>query len=791
MHPSWVTTFDGRMSMRNLGRRGMRRLCVAHVTALCLVVAACGGGGGGSSGPPRTVSTPDPVVTPPRPPAAPTTSGETSANRGVAQIGADVAYAAGADGRGVKVAVIDSGISLSHPEFIGRIDRQNSIDIVTGSRATLEDESGHGSHVAGIIAANVDGAGMRGVAPESTLLAIRADLRQPGICDTPACGYFDSDVAAALDYARVQGADIVNLSIGKDDAPSAAYRTALERVIASGALVVVAAGNQADAQPLAPGRLAETSGLRGGMLVAGAVDRNNVAYRMNNKAGNVANYFLVAPGVDIFSTFRNGGYQRLTGTSMAAPHVAGAAAVVKSAFPSLSMQQVAAILLATADDLGPSGVDQTYGRGLVNLERALRPVGRQQVAIDDDIEGRRVSLTSSSLTLGPAFGDALGGRTALAQAMVLDSFDRPFAGDLSGLVRRRGPGSNGLERKLRDETQYRDVQLEALAPLGLDARLGFSESTDRPIEGSARAALAGGAGADEQVFQRLSFGAIDVPAGTATLGLGLAPSEVGASPATAGVAGLFLDADGLLSPADAIVGRGAGGSLRFGLGGGTTLAVGLLDSGDLAPGIDGGSPGRLLSLGATQRVGAFTDLQLTYAYVDEAAGLLGSDASGAFAFADGAASHLGTARLGYRLTPAVEFFAQATLGTTTLASEGGLLREWSEVRSDAFALGVVAGDVVRAGDRLGLMLGQPLRVNSASAMLDVPTARDLDGGIERSRERVDMTPSGREIRVEFAYLRPLADDSTLSTWLLLQHQPGHDARAEPAAGIGLRYTNRF
>ena len=290
---------------------------VSSLVMSIVLLAACGGGGGGSSGGGsggggvRTVSAPDPVSIPDRPAARPVGQAESSANYGIARIGADTAYTAGATGRNVRVAVIDSGISLDHPEFRGRIDRSASIDIVTGRQSTLEDQSGHGSHVAGIIAANVDGAGMRGVAPEATLVAIRADLRDADICSSPGCGYFDSDVAAALDHARRNDVDIVNLSIGKDSAVSDAYRKALERVIDSGALVVVAAGNDDITQPLAPGRLANSSGIRGGMLVAGAVDSNNAIYRQTNEAGDVAPYFLVAPGVNVYSTFRDEGYQRL------------------------------------------------------------------------------------------------------------------------------------------------------------------------------------------------------------------------------------------------------------------------------------------------------------------------------------------------------------------------------------------------------------------------------------------------------------------------------------------------
>jgi hypothetical protein len=594
------TSGGRRTASGDLSSDGRARWHLVSVAALCVALAACGGGGGGgggSGGTPGPVSTPDPISPTPRPPSVPVSAAETSANHGIAQIGADVAYAAGATGRGVKVAVIDSGISLDHPEFVGRIDRQNSLDIVTGTAATLEDRSGHGSHVAGIIAANVDGVGMRGVAPSATLLAIRADLRDSTICGTPGCGYFDSDVAAALDYARAQNVDIVNLSIGKDGALSAPYRSALEKVIASGALVVVAAGNQGNDEPLSPARLADASGIRGGMLVAGAVDRNNAAYALNNKAGSVAQYFLVAPGVDVFSASRDGGYGRLTGTSMAAPHVAGAAAVLKSAFPSLTMQQVAELLTSTADDLGPRGVDQTFGTGLLNLERALQPVGRQQVAVGDDVEGHRVSVQSSQLALGSAFGDALSGETSLARTMVLDAYDRPYVADFRKLIRPRSSGGMTLGHKLRDGMHYRDVQLEALAPLGLDARLAFSESADRPIEGSARAALAGGPHEGENLFERLSVGGIDLPVGSASIGMGLAASEVGATPSHVAASGLFIDAGSLLAPTDAVVARGTGGTLKVALTEDTVMSLGLMDSDGLAASNGSASPGRLVALG--------------------------------------------------------------------------------------------------------------------------------------------------------------------------------------------------
>lgn len=730
-----------------------------------------------------------PVVPPPVPG---TNAAETAANYGIAQIGADSAYSAGARGNGVKVAVIDSGISLGHSEFAGRIDTANSIDIVTGNRSTLEDRSGHGSHVAGIIAANADGKGMRGVAPSASLMAIRADLRDSDVCSTPGCGYFDDDVAAALNHARNRGADIVNLSIGKDTPVNGAYRAALEAAVRSGVLVVVAAGNLRQDEPLHPGALADEAGLRGGMLVVGAVDKDGAIFNQTNRAGDVESRYLVAPGVNIYSTYSDGGYRRLTGTSMAAPHVAGAAAALKSAFPSLSMREVAEILLSTADDLGARGRDQVYGNGLVNLDRALAPVGRQQVAGGDTVSGQMFNVATSSLQLGAAFGDALSGNSALANGMVLDAYDRPYRADFRQSIQGRD-GTVDFAGRMQRVNLTHDLPLDALAPSGVMAGLRLSEQQDRPVPGSMRAALTEPADQQSQELDRLMLQASDLPAGDLRFGVGLSPSSVSSGATTVSASDLFLDAHTLLAPVDGILAKGTGGAWHLTVGDSTELTFGVLDSEALsAPGTETYEhEGRLLSFGADQRLGEQISVRFDYAYVDEATALLGSSASGAFAFDDGAQSHLGTARFAYRPITTVELFAQATLGVSMLDDEGGMLSDWSTVTSDAFAFGVIADSVFEESDRLGVVVGQPLRVSSASVMIDVPTGRTLDGGIERSQERVEATPNGREVRLELAYQRMLQAKRAIAGWLVFQHEPGHAEDAEPALGVGIRFTERF
>ncbi|MEM1140315.1 MAG: S8 family serine peptidase, partial [Pseudomonadota bacterium] len=187
----------------------------AIIAGLSAVLAGCGGGGGGGglvsvtpptpSNPPSFPS-PSPTIpsSPPTVPTTPTTPGfnEFDTNYGLAAVNADSAYALGATGDGVRVAVIDSGIDTDHPDLDGQI-ATGSIDIITNTTGTLDDVDGHGTAVSSVIASELNGVGPHGVAYQAEILAIRADT--PGSCAT-SCSYSDTNLANAVDYAVAQGA---------------------------------------------------------------------------------------------------------------------------------------------------------------------------------------------------------------------------------------------------------------------------------------------------------------------------------------------------------------------------------------------------------------------------------------------------------------------------------------------------------------------------------------------------------------------------------------------------------
>lgn len=266
---------------------------------------------------------------------------------------------------GARVAVIDTGVQRRHPDLSGRIvgcarARPESSGLRAGG---CDDNAGHGTGVAGTLVANADnGIGIAGVAFNSPLLVCRA---LGGRHETGRV----SDIARCIDWARAGGAKVVSMSF----ATSSRSHT-LERAMRRGwrgggrrgMVLVAAAGNGGERRAAYPASFKQ-------VVSVSATDSADGPTDFSNQHRSVE---LSAPGKGILSTARGGGYKRLSGTSMAAPHVAGAAALVRGVRPGMRASKVRRLLGRTADDLGPSGRDATFGHGRVDLDGAVRRARR-------------------------------------------------------------------------------------------------------------------------------------------------------------------------------------------------------------------------------------------------------------------------------------------------------------------------------------------------------------------------------------------------------------------------------
>ncbi|GAB3886577.1 S8 family serine peptidase [Terrabacter terrigena] len=256
------------------------------------------------------------------------------------------------------VAVVDTGVNGKHPDLLGRtvsgFNFVSNVGIVTGSAS---DNNGHGSMVAGIVAAQTNNTeGIAGVAWNARVMPVK-------VLNSAGQGT-DSNIIKGIRWAVDHGARIVNLSLGgPDDSP--ALHDAVKYAVGKGAVVVVAAGNSGSDEPEYPAAYPEA-------IAVGATDN---AGRLVDFSTHGSWVDVAAPGWDILSTRLTeqgtGTYYFGSGTSFSAPIVSGIAALVRTQNPRLTPAQVAARLRSTARDAGPRGIDPFYGAGIVDATSAL------------------------------------------------------------------------------------------------------------------------------------------------------------------------------------------------------------------------------------------------------------------------------------------------------------------------------------------------------------------------------------------------------------------------------------
>ena len=283
---------------------------------------------------------------------------------GVQRTGAGTVHGIGNTGVGVAVAILDSGIDATHPDVGPNI--AGGFDFVNNDPDPMDD-NGHGTHVAGTVAALDNDIGVVGVAPEASLYALK-------VLNASGSGSW-SDIIAALEWAVDNGIQVTNNSYGSGKNPGGIVQAAFDNSAAAGILHIAAAGNSGN--PRGKGNNVGWPARYDSVVAVAATDQNDNRARFSSTGDQVE---LAAPGVDINSTKLGGGYIEFDGTSMASPHVAGAAALVIAAGITdtsgngLINDEVRQALNNTATDLGDTGRDSLYGFGLVNVAAAVATV---------------------------------------------------------------------------------------------------------------------------------------------------------------------------------------------------------------------------------------------------------------------------------------------------------------------------------------------------------------------------------------------------------------------------------
>ena len=378
-------------------------------------------------------------------------------------INASSAYSRGWTGKGVIVAVADTGYNLNHPDLQGQVIATRDY---TGTG--MNDVVGHGTHVLGTIVAKKDGTGMYGVAYDAKAIVIKAGNSS----------YVNlNDAAAGLSWAADQGAIVGSVSVNTNYDPTfknnlvrladgtykstdsrynygnkvyynmqdpAVWKSATDK----GMVVVNSAGNQGLAVSANPGYFATATDadgnliLGGKMLIVGAVNRDRSLAYYTNLAGHicqnidaisnscrdtykVSDFYILAPGYT-WSTDINGGYNGMSGTSMAAPQVAGGVAIISQMWPYMKGENLVKLITVTADKNLPGYDVNTHGAGLMDLDKATQPYG----AVGIPTAGRTTgSVSTVSIANSVGTGSALSSIKStgvLSKVMIVDEFARDF-----------------------------------------------------------------------------------------------------------------------------------------------------------------------------------------------------------------------------------------------------------------------------------------------------------------------------------------------------------------------------
>jgi subtilisin family serine protease len=763
-----------------------RKALVLTVCVAALALGGCGGGGGGVR--PEPISTapvapppppPPPPVPPPPPPPAPTTINyndtEYQRSNGANAHVAIAAYNAGGTGRGIKIGVIDSGINPNLPEFAGRIDPASQD--VAANRG-LTDTEGHGTAVSATIVANREGAGIMGVAFESTIISLNTS--NPNNCTAEdGCKHSDTAIGRAIDIARTNGARVINISLGGEGAGSAVL-SAVSRATLAGIVVVISAGNEGEKpEGVNPAifalRNAEVG--NGLVIIAGAVDSNRRMATFSNKAGTGARDYLAALGVQVRTVDETGTAFLYSGTSFSSPIISGAAALLASAFPNLTGGQIVQLLLTSADDAGAPGTDTTFGRGILNIQRAFEPQGRTTLA------GTGVPVSAATNGQGSStMGDATG--QAMAGAVILDGYSRAYALNLA-----RTLSTAAQEKPLAQSLDGGEVRtaaatagatsvaitvkrnLNAPMSIGMD-RLGISYEDSRKakvIAGMAvsrltpRTAIAFGFSEGGRALQQRLTG----HAQNAFL--------VARDPMTR--SGFFADASNSIGIRQNV------GSLGLTV----TSERGKVWRDGIKQAL--GEPRYDIGAVTADRVVGPATLSLGASRLKEESTVLGGNFSSAFSSA-GATSYFVDATASYDLGQGWGAYGSYRRGWTNLPGTGGLVQE-GRFSTSAWAFDLSKRNALAPGDKLAVRVMQPLRVRGGGLNMQVPISYDYATLAVGYEDRfLSLTPTAREIDFETAYSRPLLGGE-LGLNAFYRRNPGHIRTVADDIGGAIRFTLGF
>lgn len=362
---------------------------------------------------------------------------EYTAQWGLLMTGANIAHARGYTGAGVTVGVMDSGVLATHPDLIANLSPLSMNGSTLGP--SLTDDNGHGTHVSGIIAATANGVGMMGVAPGAKVASLAIADSGGEIKNIYAANVLNYGLNNGIEFFNNSWGSYVYTPSGDLNADRAAFEadnavllSAVRDAVQRNGVMIFATGNEnaatAGVEASLPYLYPE---LTANWVAVTSIGPDGRMPDYANRCGAAMSWCITAPGGGddqdadgVYSTANDGTYVRYSGTSMATPHVTGALAVARQMYPNAKATDLVRLVLTTATDIGPAGLDQQTGWGLLNLDNLTRTrdastasafansaLARKQTlsAVQSVIDNRAAGLfdpqspeTASVTTNGPA-----------------------------------------------------------------------------------------------------------------------------------------------------------------------------------------------------------------------------------------------------------------------------------------------------------------------------------------------------------------------------------------------------
>lgn len=751
-------------------------------------------------------------------------------------------------GEGVKIAVTDTGVRLTHQEIAANYsgigyDFVNNDQFVT-------DSNGHGTHVASTAAGVKDGTGMHGVAYNSEIIAVQM--------------LGGNNIKSGIEYGANQGANVINMSWGSVDAErngikytigdsdyNRYYSNYEEEFNAAknsndglGSVLVAATGNDGYTDYVSlPALFAQDERLEGIMIAVGSVDKNsNGTYTISdfsNQCKQSKEFCMVAPGGSYNSNGILGAYvfesyddvyAYSEGTSMATPHVAGAAAVIRGAWPLLTAAETVQILLDTATDLGASGTDDIYGRGMLNLYEAVQAQGEEVISSGISLASTGYTVDQTSINSDPIFGDAFTNNVAssLQDVVFFDKYGRDYKANLAN--------------KITANAGQNTIMLEGLA---------FNNYNSKTIPLSF-----GDNGSSKFELQMQYYNNRNQQNSSSSINLGLSSNDIGLQN-NYGLKYLVVDR----SKEDSRLTRSQGFSFtqdfnktfQAGFAFNTNQADNFKQSkfnniGFITVNNFAANPYQNFVSGSASYINDLSNLRnfnqlfvsknfmdnkfaltashqtsydttagfskvnniqnnvsdLTFTYLPQ------SDSSASISFGNlnefdnnllnskslGAFSTSGSAKTSYfkisssrKLMENLYLISSFSEGQTVAnGNNQGIFRSYENVRSRSSSVGLIKDNFFNG--KLGIIYSEPLRVYSGKAAINAPIGRDVNG-VVRYQGTVSLTPSGKEQNLELFYSKNLTNDSQIRFNFITQKEPGNVKNA-PSNNLGfMTYGLKF